>query len=211
MQLTNTPPKTKQRPTENANPPMGLLLIIFVAGFFALTIFLSETPKPNNDLFTLVNLEYKIDSDIALTKEERVIYCRLLQTVRGIFLDNCENLDFKTVFSGGRIIYQSSKRKDCEKTDYLFKDKNKALNWARDRLGHDTETIYDKKRGILLEWKNPKGDKVYWNHGDWGKGPGSSKFPHLNYSIGNCNGHLFLKDKIVNRGQWAEFARHFNL
>jgi hypothetical protein len=89
MQLTNTPPKTKHLPTENANPPMGLLLIIFVVGFFALTIFLSETPKPNNDLFTLVNLEYKIDSEIALTKEERVIYCRLLQTVRGIYLDNC--------------------------------------------------------------------------------------------------------------------------
>ncbi|MBP6738530.1 MAG: hypothetical protein KA146_00995 [Leptospiraceae bacterium] len=113
MQLTNTPPKTKHRPPDNANPPMGLLLIIFVVGFFALTIFLSETPKPSNDLFTLVNLEYKIDSDIALTKEERVIYCRLLQTVRGIYLDNCENLDFKTVFSGGRIIFQSSKRKDC--------------------------------------------------------------------------------------------------
>jgi hypothetical protein len=42
-------------------------------GFFALTIFLSETPKQSNDLFTLVNLEYKIDSEIALTKEERVI------------------------------------------------------------------------------------------------------------------------------------------
>ena len=73
MQLTNTPPKTKHTPPDNATPPMGLILIIFVVGFFALTIFLSETPKQSNDLFTLVNLEYKIDSEITLTKEERII------------------------------------------------------------------------------------------------------------------------------------------
>jgi hypothetical protein len=51
----------------------SFLLLIRYLGFFALTIFLSETPKQSNDLFTLVNLEYKIDSEIALTKEERVI------------------------------------------------------------------------------------------------------------------------------------------
>jgi len=211
MQLTNSRPNNRQMPPDEQRPPIALLVGTFFVSFFVLSIFLSDKPKPCNELVTLINLERKIDSEIALTKEERITYCRLLEQIRGIYLDNCESLDFLTVFSGGRIISKSANRKHCEKTDYLFKDKNKALNWARDHLGHDTETIYDKKRGIILEWKTKNGDKVYWNHGDWGKGPGSSMFPHLNYSIGNCNGHLFLKDKIVNRGQWAEFARHFNL
>jgi hypothetical protein len=211
MQLTNSPPNNRQIPQDEKSPPITFLVVTFFVSFFVLSILLADRSKPCNDLVTLQILESKIDSEITLTNEERITYCRLLEEIRGIYLDNCESLDFRTVFSGGRIISQSSKRKHCEKTDYLFKDKNKALIWARVHLGHDTENIYDKKRGILLEWKNPNGDKVYWNHGDWGKGPGSSKFPHLNYSIGNCNGHLFLKDKIVNRGQWSEFARHFNL
>ncbi len=125
MQLTNTPPKQKHSSDQQANTQPGLILIILLIGLVFLIIFLSGTQQPNNEILTLLNLEQKIDSEIALTKEERITYCRLLGEIRNIFLDNCENLDFKTVFSGGRIISQSSKRKQCEKTDYLFKDKNK--------------------------------------------------------------------------------------
>lgn len=155
-------------------------------------------------------MENKIDAGSSLTKEEQILYCRLLQSIRNISIENCESVDLKTIFSSGRILSKNSK-KNCDKVDYLFKDKNKALIWARKNLGHDTEKIYDIQRGILVEWINERGDKVYWNHGDWGSDPGKSRFPHLNYSIGNCNGHLFLKDKIVNRGQWKEFAEQFQL
>ena len=74
-------------------------------------------------------------------EDERLTYCKLLQGVRKIFLDHCETLDFKTVFSSGRIISQSLTKKDCGKIDYLFQDKNKALIWARENLGHNTKAI----------------------------------------------------------------------
>ena len=202
---TNTPP------TQTTKPTKWILLSILTITITIVAIFQMDTTKPDNDLLTLRNLETKLDEGINLTKEERLTYCKLLQEVRKIFLNNCESLDFQTVFSSGRIISQTLTKKDCGRIDYLFQDKNKALNWARENLGHNTKTIYDLKSGITKEWISPKGDKVYWNHGDWGRGPGSSKFPHLNYSIGKCNGHLFLKDKIVNRGQWQEFAEYFNL
>jgi len=45
--------------------------------------------------------------------------------------------------------------------------------------------------------------------GDWGKGLGSSTFPHLNYDFGNVKGHLFLESKIANRGMWDDFINYF--
>lgn len=64
--------------------------------------------------------------------------------------------------------------------------------------------------GKWIGWLNKNGDQVYWGHGDWGKGLGSSNFPHLNYNIGGKRGHLFLEDKIINRGELEEFNRYFN-
>ncbi len=95
-----------------------------------------------------------------------------------------------------------------KKTDFLFKGRNDALNWARNKLGHSASKVYDKS-GKWVGWKNKAGDMVYWGHGDWGKGVGSSTFPHLNYQIGGQKGHLFLKDKIVNKGMWDNFADYF--
>jgi len=109
-----------------------------------------------------------------------------------------------------KIIEQTVSKKGVEKIDYLFKNKDVALNWARKKLGFKTQKMYSDK-GELIGWKNDAGDMVYWNHNDWGKGLGKSTYPHLNYSIGKQKGHLFLKDKIENRKQWVEFIKYFNL
>ena len=42
-------------------------------------------------------------------------------------------------------------------------------------------------------------------HGDWGKG--KSTFLYLNYDIGTQTGHFFLKNKIINRGEWDAFMK----
>ena len=44
----------------------------------------------------------------------------------------------------------------------------------------------------MIGWQNKAGDQVYWGHRDWGKGVGTSTFPHLNYEINGTKGHLFL-------------------
>jgi len=36
-------------------------------------------------------------------------------------------------------------------------------------------------------------------------------FPHLNYEIGGKTGHLYLGNKIENRGEWSDFVRMFGL
>ena len=59
-------------------------------------------------------------------------------------------------------------------------------------------------------WLNPKtGDKVYWNHGDWAQGVGTSTFPHLNYDANGKKGHLFMRDKIENSGMNDQFHHHY--
>ncbi|SDD43465.1 hypothetical protein [Niabella drilacis] len=81
------------------------------------------------------------------------------------------------------------------------------MNWGIQQLGHNTEKIYDAN-GKWIGWSSSKG-KVYWGHGDWGRGVGSSTFPHLNYNIDGTKGHLFLQNKIPNRGMWEDFANYF--
>jgi len=136
-------PDVKTTPTQpkETKPTKWILLSILTIAITIVAIFQMDTTKPDNDLLTLRNLESKLDEGITLTKDERLTYCKLLQEVRKIFLDNCESLDFKTVFSSGRIISQNLTKKDCGKIDYLFQNKNKALIWARDNLGHEMENI----------------------------------------------------------------------
>jgi RHS repeat-associated protein len=101
--------------------------------------------------------------------------------------------------------------KSPKKADFLFKSRSQAMNWARQKLGHNTTKMYDN-HGKWIGLINKKGDSVYWGHGDWGKGMGSSTFPHLNYSFdgGRMKGHLFLENKILNRGQLGDFNLYFN-
>ena len=115
--------------------------------------------------------------------------------------------------TGGKFINKASKsgtiiKQTSKKADYLFTNKNDAMNWARKQLGHNTNKMYDAN-GKWIGWNNSKGS-VYWGHGDWGKGVGSSTFPHLNYNIEGTKGHLFLQDKIINRGMGEDFVNHFN-
>lgn len=77
-------------------------------------------------------------------------------------------------------------------------------------LGSSKTRIYDDS-GKWIGWQNKTGDQVYWGHGDWGKGVGSSIFPHLNYNVNGQKGHLFLGNKIENRGMASEFKAYFNL
>ncbi|ENV3333567.1 hypothetical protein ACK5KF_003909 [Salmonella enterica] len=86
---------------------------------------------------------------------------------------------------------------------------NDAKNWAANKLGLGKTRMYDSS-GKWIGWQNKAGDKVYWGHGDWGKGVGKSTFPHLNYDINGTSGHLFIRDKIINRGQWDEFSDFFD-
>jgi len=106
------------------------------------------------------------------------------------------------VAKGGSLIKQSG-----SKSDILFSNRCEALNWSRNQLGHSTEKLYNSS-GKWIGWSSFKGS-VYWGHGDWGKGLGTSTFPHLNYKIGSTRGHLFLQDKIINRGMWDEFVKSF--
>lgn len=109
----------------------------------------------------------------------------------------------------GQEISRTS-RKVGEKIDFVFRSRNDAMNWAANKLGPDKVRIYGD-RGQWIGWQNRAGDKIYWGHGDWYKGPGTSKFPHLNYQIGDQSGHLFLGDKITNTGMWDDFAGVFGL
>src|SRR5690554_2676793 len=98
-------------------------------------------------------------------------------------------------------------KKTSSKVDYLFKNRSDAMNWGRNQLGHNTQRMYDSS-GKWIGWNGSNGS-IYWGHGDWGKGVGSSTFPHLNYNIGGQKGHLFLGDKINNRGMWDSFSNYY--
>ena len=108
------------------------------------------------------------------------------------------------------IVSKTTTNKGHQKIDYLFGNRNDAMNWAANSLGQNKTRIYDEK-GKWIGWKNDSGDIVNWGHGDWYKRLGSSTFPHLNYEIGNTKGHLFLADKIGNAGLMGEFRKYFGL
>lgn len=190
-------------PNQKSGKWLGLLILLTLA------IGVAQLVRENPDLNRLRNIEAKIDSGNRLSSDEQKEYCKLLQSVRGIYIENCEKKDFSSLWQGGRIISETNRKKGC-KLDYLFPNRNLALNWGRQQLGHDTFKTYHSD-GYLNGWENHQGDTVYWNHGDWITGLENSKFPHINYKIGNCKGHLYLRDKIVNTGLWDEFKENFNL
>lgn len=107
-------------------------------------------------------------------------------------------------------IIRSVTKKGITKNDLLFSNRSEAMNWARKQLGHDTTKMYDNS-GKLIGLENKTGSSVYWGHGDWYKGKGSSTFPHLNYNIGNTKGHLFLQNKIQNSGMMNAFNKYYGL
>ncbi len=105
---------------------------------------------------------------------------------------------------GGRQIRQTVRSRGM-KVDRLFANRNDAMNWAASQLGPTKERIHNTK-GQWIGWRNAVNDTVYWHHGDWRSGPGTSRFPHLNCHIGPNSGHLFLGDKIFNTGMWLDFC-----
>jgi hypothetical protein len=122
-------------------------------------------------------------------------------------MDIAKKSDALTSLKKGKIIASNPTKKGFLKIDYLFDNMNDAKEFGRDLLGHDATRIYDDA-GKWIGWQGKKG-KVYWGHGDWGKGVGSSSFPHLNYDIDGVSGHLYLQDKIQNRDMWEAFNKYF--
>ena len=155
----------------------------------------------------LVSLENKIDEGYKLSSQEGVEYCKLLNSVRNIYFDHCEKL----AMFGGRLIQENQQKLGCFKRDFLFPDKGSALNYGRLLVGHKTRSKFNPDNGQIQGWVNDKGDSLYWNHGDWYNGLGKSKFPHINFDVNDCKGHLFLKDKIQNSGLWNDFKEYFKL
>ncbi|WP_223275763.1 RHS repeat-associated core domain-containing protein [Paenibacillus elgii] len=105
----------------------------------------------------------------------------------------------------GKKIMSKKTKKGVVKEEYIFKNKNEAQNFGRKLVGLDASRIYDQG-GKWIGWEGKRG-KLYWGHNDWGKGVGLSNFPHLNYDLNGVKGHLFLKDKIINRKMWNDFVR----
>jgi hypothetical protein len=114
----------------------------------------------------------------------------------------------KPIPKSGLVIRTNTTHRGQSKIDYIFSNKNDADNWSSNMLGHTKERIYDEG-GQWIGWKNSKGDSVYWNHNDWGRGIGTSTYPHLNYDINGIKGHLYLQDKIQNRGMIESFQNEF--
>lgn len=110
----------------------------------------------------------------------------------------------------GTKIHEAESRRGQQKIQNLFENRNDAMNWARKQMGNNIVRSYDPS-GKWIGWKDEKGNQVYWGHGDWGQGKGMSTYPHINYNINGITGHLFLADKIRNRGQWPAFAKEFGL
>lgn len=110
----------------------------------------------------------------------------------------------------GAVIASNITRKGVAKKEILFANRSDAMNWAKQQLGHSAKRSYNAK-GQWNGWVNNSGGEVYWNHGDWGKGVGKSTFPHLNYKLDGQKGHLFLGDKIKNKGMWNDFVKEFSL
>ncbi len=94
------------------------------------------------------------------------------------------------------------------KAEYLFENLNEAKNFGSSILGPSKVRIYDDT-GKWIGWENKSGNQVYWKHGDWGNGLGSSTFPHINYNIEGQKGHFYLKDKMINRGEWNSFKTYY--
>lgn len=155
----------------------------------------------------IVSLEKKIDDGNKLSAQEAFEYCKLLNSVRNIYFDHCEKL----AMFGARLIQENQQKIGCFKRDFLFPDKSSAMNFGRLLIGHKTRSKYNPDNGQIQGWVNDKGDSLYWNHFDWYTGLGKSKFPHINFDVGECKGHLFLKDKIQNSGLWKVFKEYFNL
>ncbi|EOD3614083.1 RHS repeat-associated core domain-containing protein, partial [Cronobacter sakazakii] len=120
----------------------------------------------------------------------------------------CDELKNKDLGKDGVEIERIETKKGTTKVDIVFNNMNDAKNWASGKLGLGKTRMYDAN-GKWVGWQNKAGDSVYWGHGDWGQGVGKSTFPHLNININGEKGHLFLKDKIINRGQWDDFAKFF--
>ncbi|AFZ28407.1 hypothetical protein Cylst_6640 (plasmid) [Cylindrospermum stagnale PCC 7417] len=106
----------------------------------------------------------------------------------------------------GKELFSDITKKGQQKTQILFENSSDAKNFARKQLGASAERIYNDS-GKWIGWQNKAGDSVYWGHGDWGKGVGLSTYPHLNYNIEGVKGHFFLKDKLINRAMWDDFAK----
>jgi len=86
------------------------------------------------------------------------------------------------------------------------------MNAGAKMLGPGAKRTYNGNgngKGQWNGWINSNGDAVYWNHGDWGKGVGTSTFPHLNYNVKGKQGHLFMLDKIENAGMLDDFIDHY--
>ncbi|MFC3157927.1 RHS repeat domain-containing protein [Chryseobacterium arachidis] len=110
----------------------------------------------------------------------------------------------------GILIGTGTTKKGTLKADFLFENSNDAKNFSSSMLGANKTRMYNE-RGKWIGWKNSSEDAVYWGHGDWGKGKGSSTFPHINYEVNGQKGHFFLKDKIKNKGFEDELKKYFNL
>jgi RHS repeat-associated protein len=74
--------------------------------------------------------------------------------------------DLAKIGRWGKVIKQTS-----TKTDYLFANRNDAMNWARKQLGHNTENLYDatgKWIGWVIQKAVSTGDMVtgvkVWDH-----------------------------------------------
>lgn len=190
------------------NKTISITFWIIVISCFLIYIVASgdRSSQKERDATRLLNLENRIDSGYKLTDQEISDYCRLLNSVKQIYFDHCEKL----VKLGGRLLEENQQKLGCFKREFLFPDKSAALNWGRILIGHNTKETFND-RGQLNGWETPNGNTVYWNHGDWITGLEKSKFPHLNYIVDNCKGHLFLKDKIKNAKLWEEFKEYFKL
>jgi hypothetical protein len=81
------------------------------------------------------------------------------------------------------------------------------MNAAARMLGPGATRTYND-RGQWNGWQSSRGS-VYWNHGDWAQGQGSSNFPHLNYDVSGKQGHLFMGDKIEAAGMTDAFDKHY--
>jgi hypothetical protein len=106
------------------------------------------------------------------------------------------------------LLIQANQKKGLVKAEYLFDNLNDAKNFGSSVLGPSKVRMYDDA-GKWIGWENKAGNQVYWKHEDWGQGKGSSTFPHINYIIDGQKGHFYLKDKIVNRGEWRSFTTYY--
>jgi len=139
-------------------------------------------------------------------------YTSMMAAVAGVARGRVSGID--DVLTGlsktGAVIASNITRKGEAKKELLFANRSDAMNWAKQQLGHSAKRSYNAK-GQWNGWANNSGGEVYWNHGDWGKGVGKSTFPHLNYKLDGQKGHLFLGDKIKNKGMWNDFVKEFSL